>query len=311
LTEKQDSEGYNEYGNHALPKRKEPDLDEVAAQRIEELKLLLRKNAQQHRETVQTLRETRQTVRRNYHGMVQLLIEVISLGNRFLGGHLKRTAEITWNFCRSVRLSKDICYLHYYGALLHDIGLVGRNPHLTDTPPEQMPDHELQEYRKHTIYGEKIISSIYNLKRTAAIIRSHHERFDGNGFPDQLQGTAITHGARVVRIVNDWDNMIYKYNMSIQSAVESIKAGVGTLYDPRVAEKFLLFIPEWAREHDQEASVVSLESLQVGMFLKDDIILSNGLMLVPKGIILNQATIDKIRSFRSMIEDIHTVQVAY
>ena len=308
--ENRDIEQENEYGSTRSTK-KQPDLDEIAAQRIEELKQLLRKNAQQHRETVETLRDTRKTVRRNYHGMVQLLIQLISLGNRFLGGHLKRTAELTWNFCRSTQMPKDICYLHYYGALLHDIGLVGRDPHLTDVPPSKMSDQELQEYRNHPIYGEKIISSVYNLRRTAAIIRSHHERFDGKGFPDQTQGSSITRGARVVCIINDWDNMIYKSNMSVQAALENIKAGAGSLYDPKIAEKFLLFIPEWAKDHDQEASIVSLDSLQVGMFLKDDIILSNGLMLVPKGIILNRETIDKINSFRSMIEDIHTVHVAY
>jgi len=311
LTDKMEQDS-GESTEYSIPsKEKETDLDEVAAVRIEELKQLLRKNAQQHRETVQTLRETRQTVRRNYHGMVQLLIEVISLGNRFLGGHLKRTAEITWNFCRSEKMPKEVCYLHYYGALLHDIGLIGRNPLLTDTPPEQMSDQMLKEYQNHTEYGEQIISSIYNLKRTADIIRSHHERYDGKGYPDQRHGNTIAYGARVVRVVNDWDNLIYKRNVPIRTALETIKSGSGSLYDPMIAEKFLHFIPAWAREHDQESSLVSLDALQVGMFLKDDIILSNGLMLVPKGIILNQTTIDKIQSFRSMIVDVHAVQVAY
>jgi len=303
-------DGSSEYGNGPSAIPREDNLDAAAA-RIEELKQLLRKNALQYEETVQTLRETRQTVRRNYHGMVQLLIEVISLGDRFLGGHLKRTAEITWNFCRFAKLPKDGCYLHYYGALLHDIGLIGRSHHLTEIPPEQMPDQEYQEFRKHPVYGEKIISSIYNLKRTAAIIRSHHERYDGKGFPDQLRGSSITYGARVIRLVNDWDNMIYKYNMNITTATENLKAGTGTLYDPRITEKFLDFVPTWAKEHDQESSLVSIDSLKAGMFLKDDIILSNGLMLVPKGIILNQITIDKIHSFKSMLEDVHSFQVAY
>jgi len=208
-------------------------------------------------------------------------------------------------------MPKDICYLHYYGALLHDIGLVGKNPRLADTPTEQLADEDLQEYRRHTLNGEHIISSIYNLKRTAAIIRSHHERFDGNGFPDQLGGSAIPYGARVVRIVNDWDNLLYKYGLKHDEAFDRIRSGAGSLYDPKITEKFLAFIPTWAKDNGGEATMVSIDSLKVGMFLKDDIILSNGLMLVPHGVILDRQILEKINSFRSMIQDIQTVHVVF
>ncbi|MCF7914099.1 MAG: hypothetical protein K9L66_02925, partial [Spirochaetaceae bacterium] len=146
------------------------NLDEVAAARIEELKQIVRRNAEQHNETIKTLKETRKTVRRNYHRMVQLLIEVISLENRYLGGHLKRCAETTWHFCKHMQLPKDMCYLHYYGALLHDIGLVGKETELSGIPPEQLSDQQREEFRQHPLYGEKIISTVYNLKRTADII---------------------------------------------------------------------------------------------------------------------------------------------
>ncbi len=285
------------------------NLDEVAAARIEDLKQIIHRNAEQHRETIHTLKETRKTVRRNYHGMVQLLIEVISLGNRYLGGHLKRCAETTWYFCKHMQIPKDVCYLHYYGALLHDIGLVGREAALSETPPEQLTDQQREEYAQHPIDGQHIISAIYNLKRTAAIIRAHHERYDGHGFPDKLAGTSIPFGARVVRISNDWDNLLYKYNLKVDAAAQSISSGTGTLYDPKIAEKFLSFATDWVKNREQEGNRVRIEDLEPGMFLKDDIVLTNGLMLVPHGMILDQSTIEKIHSFQSMIDGDRMVTV--
>jgi len=305
-----DNKEYEEYPDDVSPSG-EPNLDEEAAARIDELKQIIKKNSARHRETVRTLKETRKTVRRNYHGMVELLIEIISLGNRFLGGHLKRCAETTWNFCRTAQMPKDVCYLHYYGALLHDIGLVGKDPRLTDTPTEQLGDQALQDYQNHPLYGEKIISSIYNLKRTAAIIRSHHERFDGKGFPDQLQGGRIPYGARVLRLSNDWDNLLYKYGLKFDEAAERIQSGTGSLYDPKLSENFLKFVSSRARDTGKAASQVAIDELKEGMFLKDDILLSNGLLLVPHGAILDRQTLDKIESFRSMIVETQTVQVVF
>lgn len=278
------------------------DLDQVAAARIDELKQIIHRNAEQHKETIKT-------VRRNYHGMVQLLIEVISLGNRYLGGHLKRCAETTWYFCKHMQIPKDICYLHYYGALLHDIGLVGREAALSEVPPEQLTDQQREEYEQHPMYGQHIISAVYNLKRTAAIIRSHHERYDGHGFPDKLGGASIPFGARVVRLTNDWDNLLYKYNLKVEEASRSISSGAGTLYDPKIIDKFLDFAPDWIKDREQSGNRIRLEELEPGMYLKDDILLSNGLMLVPHGIILDQSTIEKIHSFQSMIEGDHMVTV--
>jgi len=276
---------------------------------VEELKRLLRRNREQYQRSVQQLKDTRRTVRRNYHGMVQLLIEVISLNNRYLGSHLKRCAEMSWHFSRFDQKPKDICYLHYYGALLHDIGMVGKSPLLSSTPSEELSDQDLQLYRQHPQDGERIISAIYNLKRTATIIRAHHERYDGRGFPDQIQGSAIPYGAQLIRLVNDWDNLLYKYGYSQEESINRIDSGKGSLYNPDMADRFLRFIPTWSKEYSSEGTLVSLSSLKVGMFLKDDIVLNNGLLLVPHGIVLDEETIAKIDSFSSMLPEDQEVRV--
>ena len=78
-------------------------------------------------EEIKSLKEIRKTLRRNFQGMVQLLVETISMSNRYLGGHLKRTSEIIKSFRQKQKLSKDDIYRGYYTALLHDIGLVGED----------------------------------------------------------------------------------------------------------------------------------------------------------------------------------------
>ena len=151
----------------------------------------------QLKEKAANLKQTVKTLRRNFQGIVQLLTETISLDNRFLGGHMKRTAEMTKAFCEFLKLPKDIVYVNYYAALLHDIGLVGSNSDIIEKTIDNLSDSDRKIFLEHPVSGFEIINSIYSLKRTAVIIRSHHENYDGTGFPDKLAGGEIPKESRI------------------------------------------------------------------------------------------------------------------
>ena len=257
------------------------------------------------------LKHTIKTLRRNFQGIVQLLTETISLDNLFLGSHLTRTAEMTKAFCEYLKLPKDIIYLNYYAALLHDIGLVGTNSGAIEATYEEMKDDDKKIFEEHPVVGFKIISSIYNLKSIAAIIRSHHENYDGTGFPDKLASGEIPKEARVIHIINDYDINKFKLSLSTEEACSRIELKSGILYDPELVTKFLSFVSHFEKNNKGSSKSINHEELKPGMYLNQDIILSNGLLLIPSGVILDKVMISKIQSFSSMLMNRGLIQVMF
>ncbi|MFP4179540.1 MAG: HD-GYP domain-containing protein [Spirochaetaceae bacterium] len=277
----------------------------------EELRKKLHSKEQEYERAKERFKQMKNTIRRNYEGVVNLLTEVISLSDRFLGGHLKRCAETAKAYSMYLQHPKDVVYLHYYSALLHDIGLVGKDTSIITLPREQLNESQWEAFELHPAEGEEIIGSIYNLKRTAAIIRAHHERYDGSGFPDRLSGEAIPYGARITSLVNDWDILAYKHKLSHEEVLGKIEEGSGSLYDPKLVETFLPFIADWKKRHGNTSSEIPLDELKPGMYLEEDIVLSNGLMLLPHGLILDEQAIEKLHSFSSMLERKKSFKVVF
>ena len=249
------------------------------------------------------LEDLHRATRKNFKDMVQLLIAVVSLSDKFLGGHLKRVAELAREFSLESGYNKDIREMLYYSALLHDIGMVGMPERIITGNLENFNGDDKRIYAKHPLIGEKIISSAYSLKRISEIIRSHHEHFDGTGFPDEIKGEKIPFGARVVCILSDYDSYIFKRGLSLQQAKDTLLENASAKYDPSLLETFSTLIDKKLSSFTKESHIIPIKSLQPGMFLKTDIILKNGLLLLPKGILLNSGMLKKLASFSGFIDD--------
>jgi HD-GYP domain-containing protein (c-di-GMP phosphodiesterase class II) len=130
-------------------------------------------------------------------------------------------------------------------AKLHDIGKIGikesilmKNDKLTAEENEQM--------QQHPIITAKILEPMDELKDVVEIVRHHHERYDGTGYPDGLKGNAIPFGARLLALVDAFDAMTsvrpYRDSLSFEEAVSQIRNNLGTQFDPQLGEKFLLHL---------------------------------------------------------------------
>ena len=262
-------------------------------------------------EEIKSLKEIRKTLRRNFQGMVQLLVETISMSNRYLGGHLKRTSEIIKSFRQKQKLSKDDIYRGYYTALLHDIGLVGEDALLIEKTEEDLSGEEKERYYNHTILGFKILSSTYNLKRIAAGVKSHHENYDGSGFPDSLAGKEIPEDARLIRIVDDYDHYRFKYGLTPSESTARLLKNSGKLYDPRLLNEFEQFVDYYCRNDSTTSKTISVKELEPGMYLDEDIVNRNGALLVPQGVILDNATISRIKTFSEILRNGSSLKVIF
>jgi HD-GYP domain-containing protein (c-di-GMP phosphodiesterase class II) len=128
-----------------------------------------------------------------------------------------------------------------YGAILHDIGKIHiRESALLKT--SSLNDEELEEIRRHPVIGAEMIADIPYLSGAVPIVRYHHERWDGKGYPEGLSGKDIPEGARIVAVVDTFDAMTtdrpYSSAVSLQEANEELKRWAGEQYDPGVISAF-------------------------------------------------------------------------
>ena len=128
------------------------------------------------------------------------------------------------------------------GSLFHDVGKIGVPDYILKKPGP-LTDEERQEIMKHPEIGAKIIGEVEGMERVAAIVRAHHERFDGGGYPDHLKGLAIPLGARITTVADCFEAMVsprvYSPGRTVEAALFEIKRCRGTQFDPDVVDVFL------------------------------------------------------------------------
>jgi HD-GYP domain-containing protein (c-di-GMP phosphodiesterase class II) len=125
------------------------------------------------------------------------------------------------------------------GGRLHDIGKIGiREEILNKQGP--LSDEEYEHVKQHVLVGSQILAPLVHLKEVITYVRSHHERWDGYGYPDRLAGEAIPLGARIIGAVEIFDALTtarpYQEKMEPETAVERLGDLVGTVVDPAVHE---------------------------------------------------------------------------
>lgn len=258
-------------------------------------------NTNNDQELLERLKNIKTTVRRNFQDMVNLLTSVISISSPYLGGHLRRVAETGKAMADLLQIPKEDSYAVYYAGLLHDIGLLGLPETVLTTPGGFNSEEAAETYKTHPQTAADIVNTVYDLRRVGGLIRSHHEDYNGQGFPDGLKGKDILTGARILRIVNDYDRYLYVDGLSVSQTMDTLFSGGGQLYDPEILERFGSYIRSQGFTDQGETREITAAELQEGQFLHTDLFLKNGMILMPRGVSLNSAKIAKIQSFSGLI----------
>jgi HD-GYP domain-containing protein (c-di-GMP phosphodiesterase class II) len=178
-----------------------------------------------------------------YRGTAHLLTDMLTASHEYTGMHSRSVIDMAREV--GARLEFDEAMLRdlEFAALLHDIGKVSV-PNEIINKPGPLTDEEWAIMRAHTIEGERMLKQVGGvLAKTGSIVRSHHEHYDGNGYPDGLIGDEIPMAARVISCCDAFNAMTtdraYRSAMPVAAAVAELTANAGTQFDPRVVDALI------------------------------------------------------------------------
>jgi response regulator RpfG family c-di-GMP phosphodiesterase len=251
----------------------------------------LQRQVEREAEQNQQLEKLNQALQQNLQRSVELCFKTMQTFYPMLGTQSRRACELCDSFAESLGLPREDQEILHISALLHDIGLVGISRTLIkqwQRSPKSLSDAERRLIMQHPILGQDLVGFIDNLEAVGTLIRAHHERFDGTGYPDQLAGDAIPRLARLLAVAVSYAES----PLSEEETVQAIKRGSGSAFDPEAVRLFLRCHPNAASPRGQRQ--VLLAELRPGMVLARAIYTANGLLLFPEGQVLTTQYIDKL-----------------
>jgi putative nucleotidyltransferase with HDIG domain len=157
-------------------------------------------------------------------------------------GHSRRVSILSEEVCRELGLGEAACETVRIAGILHDIGKIGM-PELVLQKPGRLTESELETFKRHARVGSRIVSAVTELEEVGRAILHHHERHDGEGYPDRLAGEHVPLLSRILSVCDAYDAMTsdrpYRTSVTHRQAIEEIGRCKGTQFDPAVAQAFL------------------------------------------------------------------------
>jgi len=236
----------------------EPKQMEVAVSRaLEHRRLVLENMAYKlHLENLveersKALNEALKNLNELHNATIETLAAALDLRDQGTSGHSRRVANMTLGIAEYMGIADGELVQIEHGALLHDIGKL-RIPDSILWKPSELTPEEWEVMRRHPEYGFDFVKKIGFLKEAADIILSHHEKFDGSGYPRGLQGSEISLGARIFAMVDAVDAIIcdrpYHRGTAFSVAREEILKRSGTHFDPQLVEPTLAHLANYLKD---------------------------------------------------------------
>lgn len=179
------------------------------------------------------------------------LAQAVDAKDHYTHYHSRSVARLSEIVARRLGLSPAEIERTKLAGLLHDLGKIGI-PDVILNKPGPLDPLETLQMRQHPVLGEKILATMETLGNLGPLVRAHHERWDGQGYPDRLQGEAIPLPARIIAVVDAYDAMTsdrpYRPSLGIETAAEELLRHRGRQFDPHVVDAFVSYVRERAAE---------------------------------------------------------------
>jgi hypothetical protein len=180
-----------------------------------------------------------------YFDSIAALASALDASDPYTRGHSDRVTEYAKKVARAMGLSEQEIESIEFAGRLHDIGKIGIDRSIL-RKRSRLNDREYREMQKHPNMGAEIAGKLKFLKKAEGYVSHHHERYDGQGYPDGIKGKEIPIGARILGVVDAFDAMTsdrpYRPALSVDIAVQELEKGTGKQFDPKIVKIFIELI---------------------------------------------------------------------
>jgi putative two-component system response regulator len=249
---------------------------------------------------LRSLEGAHERLKRTHFETLMAIGDIASLRGEGLSSHAHRVAKLARRVAQAMDLEDGEVQEIFISALLHDLGRIGLPDFLLRKPVAAMTREELEQWRQHAAAGAEIIARVEALKPVAALVRSHHELFDGTGFPDGLSGLHIPLGARIIGACNDYEalkeGILSERPWSARDAGQYLVDCAGSRYDPAVIEVLEPIVSLEGRYRIEEVSV-PVASVAPGQRIARDVRDDHGRVLLARGTVLDPKLVEQLQGF--------------
>jgi HD-GYP domain-containing protein (c-di-GMP phosphodiesterase class II) len=191
-------------------------------------------------------------LQRAYRGTVMLLSDVVEFDDQYTAEHSRSVVDLAHATAEELKVDARERQTLEFAAMLHDVGKIAIPKEILNKPAK-LTDAEFDVMKKHTIEGQYMLDRVGGLLGSVGeIVRSCHERWDGKGYPDGLQGEQIPLAARIVFACDAYNAMttdrIYRPALARETAISELTENAGTQFDPRVVDALVRVIERWEPE---------------------------------------------------------------
>ncbi|MCA9034180.1 MAG: response regulator [Planctomycetaceae bacterium] len=278
-------------------------LNALTKSQNDELKLLNNELEIRVLERTQQVTDLSSRLRAMLNGSLKVFAQLMDVTSSSMGNHSRRVAEMSMLIAEELSLPDEMLRQIEAGSLLHDIGKLMLPDALLKKDPLHLTADERSMLQQHVLRGESILQAIPFFNDAALFVRHHHERMNGTGYPDRLQGDEIPLGARIIAVADAWDkhqNDKKAYSSRTSSDVlRMLRDRAGDQFDPGVVDALERSLERNRKAAHQLDSVVEVyaDALRPGMVLATAIKTDAGAMLMPAETQLTPENISRLRRF--------------
>ena len=221
------------------------ELLEIYAKAINDLKAREMK-AQKGRDAflnmLEDINESYKELEDLFMKFIVVMVNALDAKSPWTKGHSERVSIYAEQIAKEIIMDEEEIKNIKLAGLLHDIGKIATYDYLLDKP-KRLTTEEFEIVKKHPVQGVDILKEIKQLNEILPLIKYHHERLDGNGYPDKLKGSQIPLGARILHVADSFDSMTsdrpYRPAPGIEYAISELKDKSGSQFDGRVVDTFM------------------------------------------------------------------------
>lgn len=292
-------------------------LTELTKRQNQELSEFNKTLEQKVEERTRELQQKQKELEASLYNSIRSFTSLLNMNVSGLGEHGRRVSLLSAKMAEQLKLPEEKVSQIELAGLLHDIGKLGLSPNLITYNTQDWTEDEEKQYHRHPVQGQQVVQFINQLGNVGLMIRCHHERYDGQGFPDGLSEAKIPLGARIITVADAYDkimnfevdakNLIEAYfsespkksrdlprkTLLHEAAIHHLKQNAFTRYDPDLI-KSLLAIFEQMKLIKESETLVSVAALKAGMVLSNALYSVKGHFLLAKNTKLLQEHIPKL-----------------